>query len=365
MKKYFALIIVLLLLILTSCQLPSNNKETIKLAASDITLCLNDSYQIKAEYLDYESQDFKYRSLNSNIITVNDTGLITTHQEGSALITISILTVKSTLTVRVVKGLIVNFIDIGQGDAILIELPNNEVMMIDAGYYHENSWQQIYKVLTSRSITTIDYLIISHNHGDHYALIPNVISNFNVKAVYGSGSIRTNWQYLQVMQSIKNANLDYYIVKVGDYLINEKNLKAQVVSTKLNLNEDDEGENPNYSSVMIRLSFLETAFLFTGDAGYRLGDGEDIALKSKLALKADVLKVGHHGSTYSSGNLFLEAVKPKIAVITTSKQTETNHPHEAALNRLRKVDATIYETKTSGTITVSSTGYEITVKTEK
>lgn len=365
MKRYLSSLLLLLLLFLTSCYLPNSANEKILLDSSSIKLTLGDTYQIEAKYLEYNDSDFKYHSLDNNIVVVNNTGLVTPVKEGQTKITISLQSIKTTLTIVVIKGLVVHFIDIGQGDAILIQLPNNEVMMIDAGYYHQNSWQQIYNTLTKQGITTIDYLIISHNHADHYALIPNVINGFNVRAVYGSGSVRTNWQYLQIMQSIEKANLTYYILKIGDYLIKEDNLTAQVVATKLSLNEDNDGENPNYSSVMIRLSYEETSFLFTGDAGYRIGDGEDIALKSNLTLKADVLKVGHHGSTYSSGSAFLAKVLPKYAIITSSKETETGHPHEAALNRLRKVGAIIYETKTNGTIMVTSNGVTITVKTEK
>ena len=99
-----------------------------------------------------------------------------------------------------------------------------------------------------------------------------------------------------------------------------------------------------------------------GDAGVEVE--EDLIQKYNLQ-DIDVLKVGHHGSTYSSGNQFLKAVDPDIAVITTSKDTETGHPHIQALNRLKNINATIYQSAVHGTITVSSNGESIYIVTEK
>ena len=110
-----------------------------------------------------------------------------------------------------------------------------------------------------------------------------------------------------------------------------------------------------------KLTYGATSFLFMGDAGYNQGDGENIALKSGIDLKCDVLKVGHHGSAYSSGREFLSQAKPTYSVITTSAVTSTGHPHKSALDRLKVYSDYIYQSKIDGTILFVSDGNTLTV----
>lgn len=379
-KKLFVQILLLIcsLFLLTSCvQLvpPVNNggntNDNEKQYPYELSLdiCSYDFYQLSDELFEMPISSYDITIDNPMIASVSNSGYITTYMEGNANIYFNNKInddYNTIIKLNTSKGIKVDYIDVGQGDAILVSLPNDEVMMIDAGaglYYDENiAWQNIKNTLNKRGISTIDHLVITHNHGDHYGLVPNVVRNYRVLNCYDSGSIRTNWQYVNVMDSIANAGIKKQVVKVGDIIVEEGKLLVQVVGVQQSNNEDD---NVNYQSIMIRIVYEDVAYMFTGDAGYREGDCENIALNSGLELKSNVLKVGHHGSMYSSGNQFLNAVKPDIAIITTSKDTETGHPHAQALNRLNKVNAEIYQSAVHGTITVSSNGKIIYIVTEK
>ena len=258
------------------------------------------------------------------------------------------------------ENLRVYFINVGQADCCLIMLPNGETVLIDAGLDHATSfgdnsfpsWNNIKTVFDIEKISIINHFIITHNHSDHYYYARDIMNKYSVKNVYMSGSTSTNYAYRNIISTIQSKKINAVEVKVGDYIINENILKMQVVATQKIANPDD----ANFCSVVTKLTFGSKSFLFTGDAGYRAGDAENIALNSGINLKSDVLKVGHHGSTYSSGNDFLKAVDPEYAVITTSSITTTGHPHGAALNRLRNYCDTILQSKNDGTVLFISNG---------
>lgn len=376
-KKLFVQILLFICsLLLTSCvQLipPVNNggSDNEKEYPYELSLdiCSYDFYQLTDDLFKMPINSYDIMIDNPMIASISTNGYITTYMEGNANIYFENKInedYNTILKLNTSKGIKVDYIDVGQGDAILVLLPNDEVMMIDAGaglYYDEaTAWQNIKNTLNKRGVSVIDHLVLTHNHGDHYGLVPNVVRNYQVLNCYDSGSIRTNWQYINVMDSITNAGISKKVVKVGDIIVKEENLLVQVVGVQQSNYEEDD---INYQSIMIRIEYEDVAYMFTGDAGYRDGDCENVALNSGLELKSNVLKVGHHGSMYSSGNKFLNAVKPDIAIITTSKDTETGHPHTQALNRLKNVNAEIYQSAIHGTITVSSNGEIIYIVTEK
>lgn len=312
----------------------------------------------------------------SNIISVDNEGKITALETGNAIVTVSAKNYKSIdISIEIIaidnQELRVYFVDVGQADCIIAVLPNDEVLMIDAGLDHYSvtasgnypSWENIVSVLEKENISTIDHLLITHNHADHYYFIPDVIENYEVKNVYGSGSTRNNFQFMTIMQAIADAGLVLQIVQTYDKIIDEPHLTLQVVASRRVLYEED--YEVNYNSVMAKLTFRNRAFMFTGDAGSAEGDGEPRAMESDIDLRSDVLKVGHHGSYASSSVRFLMAVSPKYAVITTANQTTTGHPHDTAVRRLNLVQAVIYESRTHGTILFKTNGFDLDIETQK
>lgn len=366
MKKTLLLCLILILSFLMGCQ----KKYAMECEADHLYLMVGDHYSLEVYHPN--NNPITYRD-PKGLISISNEGLITALIPGTTTLYIE---AKETQTImipiEVVESpapLTVHFVDVGQADCIIAILPNEEVLMIDCGLDYEStmgnenypSWTNIQAVLSEENIEVIDHLIITHNHSDHYYYVPEIMSNYTVRHVYSSGTVRYNSQYLAIMRAIENAGLSVEVVETGDFIIDEGPLTLQVVGTQI----VEANDNMNYASVMTKLSYYDRSFLFTGDAGFDADDGEPIALASGIDLESDVLKVGHHGSSYSSGASFLQAVLPLYAVITTANITSTGHPHWGALNRLTAVNATILETKDYGTITFTTNGFTLTYETEK
>ena len=362
MKKILIYIFLGFLFVFSGCV----EKKELAFAEDKIYLTEEETYELKPINplvgIDYSIKD-------QEIASIDNEGKIIALKKGNTTIVATYKNTTKEIDLIVSEGLFQNLsvyiIDVGQGDAIFIQLPNGENMMIDAGYgtgYKDKAWANITSTLDGLGVGRINHFLITHNHADHYAFVPDIINYYGIDNIYGSGSKRTNTQYLNIMQSIKNAGLEYYVLEVGDLIFDEEFFKMQVVATQRLENDSD----PNISSVMIRLSYKQTAFMFTGDGGFKNSkDAEYIAINSKLELSADVLKVGHHGSKYSSGNEFLNAVKPKYAIMTTAVNSSDGLPTQDAINRITAVGAVIYQTKDHGTITIISDGTNITIATEK
>lgn len=365
-KKFCFLFLTLFTFLLIGCRI-----GTLEANVEKISIKEDSVFQIE---INQKVDEVSFTSIDESIALVTKYGLVTGVHEGKTSILIEYKQRKISISVEVLrnipskedKGLFqVYFIDVGQADAILLDLPNGEWMMIDAGYgYSDKSsaTRNLFTTLDALKVDVIDHFLITHNHQDHYGFVPEILKRYQVNYFYGSGSVRSNSQYLEIMTSIERAGLEYYIVEVGDLIVAEEYFKIQVVATQRLLKDDD----PNISSVMVRIVYKNVAFMFTGDGGYKNNDdAELIALRSGLELQADVLKVGHHGSRYSSGNKFLEAVKPKYAILTTKENSQDNLPTSDALNRLKKIGASIYQTKDHGNITVRTDGLTIEIETER
>lgn len=261
----------------------------------------------------------------------------------------------------------VYFINVGQADCTLLMLPNGENILIDAGLdhatcYNENnfpSWDNIVTILSLEKITIIDCLIITHSHLDHYYFVSDIIKNYDVKKIYTSGSTSTNYSYLDLLTTIDEYNIPLIETYMGQYIIDIDQITLQVLYTLKENNPLD----ANICSIVTKLTYNEKSFLFMGDAGSKENDGEEVLLKINADIKSDVLKVGHHGSTYASSRDFLRKVKPEYAIITTSSFSTTGHPHKSCLDRLKYYCNNILQSKDDGTILFICDGYNLSVST--
>lgn len=265
------------------------------------------------------------------------------------------------------KDLKVYFINVGQADCSFIILPNGENILIDAGLDHATSfdesnfpsWDNIKKVLDMENIQIIDYVLITHSHTDHYYYIQDIITQYEVEGIYVSGSTSTNYTYLDLLNTIDEYNVPLYEVYMGQKIIDIEKIEFQVLCTQKINNPED----ANMCSVITKLTYDNISFLFMGDAGSKENDGEDILLKINADIKCDVLKVGHHGSAYSSSREFLMKVLPEYSVITTAEFTTTGHPHKSAMDRLKYYSKNIVQTKSEGTILFISNGIDLDIYT--
>jgi competence protein ComEC len=245
----------------------------------------------------------------------------------------------------------VHFIDVGQADCILIQSPAGKNMLIDAG--NNGDGKKVVTYLKSQGVEKVDVLIGTHPHKDHIGGMDKVVKSFDIGSIY-MPKVSTNTQTFEdLLKAINEKQLKVTTAKAGLNINFDSGIEAEMLAP----NSTDYEDLNNYSAV-IKLTFGNTSFLFAGDAE---NISEDEMLAKGYNLKADVLKVGHHGSSTSTSLPFLEAVAPKYAVISVGKDNDYNHPNAGTLSRLSDFGVKVYRTDKSGTIIITSDGTSISV----
>lgn len=250
-------------------------------------------------------------------------------------------------------GLIVHFIDVGQGDSILLESKGN-FALIDGGEYSKR--QVVISYLSSQGVDKLDFIISTHPHSDHCGSLAEVIRNFSTKSLicpdtdYESPS----WEY--VLDAADERNVSYITPEPDDtYSLGEATL------TVLSPSSDAVYSNLNNYSVVCKAKFGSTSFLLTGDAEKLV---EKQLIRENFDLSADILKCGHHGSSTSSCSEFLDEVNPSAAIISCGKNNDYGHPHKETLSELKSRNIPYYRTDTDGTIVAASDGENIYITTK-
>ena len=257
-------------------------------------------------------------------------------------------------TVAITPGeeLKVHFLDVGQGDSIFIELPTNETILIDASI--KDASDKIINYLKEEKVSKIDYVFATHPHSDHIGGMSAVIKAFDIGQIYMPKAVTTTKTYENLLLTIKDKNLKIKTAKAGNTIIDTDDLKLVVLAPN-----QDSYESLNNYSIVLKLTYKEKSFLFTGDA-------ETLSEKEITGdVEADVLKVGHHGSRTSTSQAFLNKVNPSYAVISVGFNNDYKHPHQEVLDRLEKKNIKIYRTDQNGDIIFTTDGYNIDVKVEK
>ncbi len=248
-------------------------------------------------------------------------------------------------------NLVVHYIDVGQGDATFIELPNKETMLIDAGEKSEG--KKVINYINDLGYNKIDYIVGTHPHSDHIGSLEEVINTFNIGDIYMPKVLANSNVYKDLLTTIKNKDKTVKKAFKNVSIIEEEELNISFLSpTK------DEYSNLNNYSAVLKITFGDNTFLFMGDA--------ETEVEKELALiNCDVLKVGHHGSDTSSGLDFVKSTSPKYAIISVGKDNKYGHPDKSILKRYLDNNIKIYRTDLDGTIKVISDGKDITIQKEK
>ncbi len=239
-----------------------------------------------------------------------------------------------------------HFIDVGQGDSILIRLPNGQTMLIDAG--ESKGGNRVVAYLEQQGIAKIDYLVATHPHADHIGGMAKVIEAFAIGQVFLPKVSHTSQTYENLLLAIREKGLKITTARAGLIIVKEEGLKATFVAPCSFLYD-----NLNNYSAVLKVEYGDTSCLLTGDAEI---ESEQEMLAGNTDLKADLLKVGHHGSSTSTTQSFLNAVSPAYAVISCGEDNQYGHPHRETLDRLSRDGIEIYRTDISGTVVFKSDG---------
>lgn len=251
------------------------------------------------------------------------------------------------------KTLTVHFLDVGQGDSIFIELPTGKTVLIDASISEASDLIKAY--IEGRGHEKIDYLIATHPHADHIGGMRAIVNAFEIGEVWMPNADSTSATYEKLLTAIEDKGLSIHTAKAGKSVLDEENLRLTLLAPCA-----DEYESLNNYSAVVKLTYGKVGFLFTGDAEV-LSENEMLA--SGVDLSADVLKIGHHGSSTSSSETFLKAVSPKWGVISCGKDNSYGHPHKEILASASKLGITLCRTDLEGTIVFTTDGAEITTTT--
>jgi competence protein ComEC len=255
------------------------------------------------------------------------------------------------------KNMVVHFIDIGQGDAIYIKMPSGEDVVIDAG--NKAKGKEVVAYLKKQKVDDIEVMIASHPDADHLGGLDEVLKAYKVESIYAPKVSHTTQAYKDFLTAVKNEKVTIKTAKMDVTIpFKEKTLKAKFLGP---VKEYSKSDLNNWSAVL-HINYDKTNFLFTGDA--ELKSEQDMIAK-KLVSKVDVLKVGHHGSKDSSSKDFLALAKPIYSIISVGAKNQYKLPTSDTLNRLKAIKTNVFRTDQKGTITVTSDGKKVSLKTEK
>ncbi len=275
-------------------------------------------------------------------------------KSAAAGVEIPYLPVPANATVdRMAPGFNVYFISVGQGDSEYIELPNGQNVLIDGGPDSAGA-SGLSRFLTGKNVTEIHHVILTHPHADHYNGLNYVFSNIKVDNFYDTKMDNTGSSVDDRLRAqAKNLGVNLVYPAPGDSLAWGAGVGAKVFNSCPQPAASGVGQAINNCSIVIKVSYQNSSVLFTGDAQ---GDVEaSMAANYGSQLKADVLKVGHHGSRYSSTQAFLAAVQPKRAYIEVG-QNNYGHPTQTAISNLQAAGAQVFRTDLDGTQEVTADG---------
>ncbi len=248
--------------------------------------------------------------------------------------------------------IVVHFIDVGQGDAELIMTSDGKTVLIDSGTPESRTVLTGY--LKEQGVKKIDYFVLTHPHADHIGGAAAVLDAFDVVNVIMTDAPTTTSTYKKVLQKIDEKDFGVIFAEAGkEYSLGEA--KITILGPV-----SDYSDDLNNTSIVLRLTYGRTVFMFTGDAEKKAE--QDMLTKFPASyFRADVLKLGHHGSSNSTSDGWFFAVSPEYAVISCGRNNDYGHPHREILSLLKKNGTTYFRTDTDGSIVMSSDGESVKI----
>lgn len=253
------------------------------------------------------------------------------------------------------KNLEVIFLDVGQGDAILIKSPYGQKILIDGGP-DKSVLHGLGKHLPFYD-QKIDLVILTHAHSDHVAGLVEVLERYEVGKIFDTGVVHPSPDYLAFLEVIEEKELLLEIINKKREINLGPDLTLEIIYPVRDL-AGRKVENLNNVSIVTKLIHGENTFLFMGDLETE-AEEELLILYEPGELKSDALKAGHHGSSTSSSQDFVEAVKPRLVIIQTGEGNKFGHPSRRTVKRLERLGAEVFRNDLQGEIRIVSDGREL------
>jgi len=249
----------------------------------------------------------------------------------------------------------VHFIDVGQGDSILIQSHDGKNILVDGGA--KSAGKTVVSYLQSKGIKKLDYVIATHPDADHVGGLIAVLNSISVGKFVNSGKSHTTETYAQLLKIVEQKNIKYVEPEIGQILIGSWTSDFYLQT----LYVDGKASDTNDASIVLKVGYKDIEFLLMADASTDL---EDLLVDSYDTLKAQILKSGHHGSNTSTSSKFIKAVKPEVTILSYGKDNSYSHPHNEVLTNLKSAGSKVYSTAQDGTIVITTNGktYNVAAK---
>ncbi|WP_206425027.1 lamin tail domain-containing protein [Halosimplex salinum] len=257
----------------------------------------------------------------------------------------------------------VHFVNVGQSVSTLVVGPTNETMLIDSGDFRDDG-EHVLDYLQRHNVSRIDHFVVSHADADHIGGNAALVDYYETEAdgigaIYDPGIAASTQTYEDYLDAVERHNVTLYETREGDPLPFEGVDVDVLGPPEPYIENGDRNEN----SIVLRLGYGATGFLFTGDAE----DDQEQSLVDTYGdcLRSTVMKAGHHGSRSSTGDAVLDAASPELVVVSSANDSQYGHPHEEVLERLSNRSVSAYWTATHGDVVLSSDGRNVTVATQR
>jgi beta-lactamase superfamily II metal-dependent hydrolase len=244
----------------------------------------------------------------------------------------------------------IKFLNVGQGDGIIIKLPNGKSVLVDAG--PREASEIVLNGLIQMNIKKLDLVISTHPDIDHIGGLIDILRVVPVKQIYDSGKGYDTLTYLEYIRLVHERKIPFSIIRENTNIKLDKEVKIHV------LNSGEGKAFNNNASIVLLVTYGEVDILLAGDAEKIV----ETKLISKYQLESEVLKVAHHGSVSSTSSEFLDKVNPLYAIISVDKNSPFKHPHKSVIQRLKANNIKIFSTANYGDINLKTNGNKLTIE---